>query len=260
MLDLIAGPWVGEFGWELFGWQGVLRNLAPDYDKVIVYGKPGHAYLYEDFADEYINFIPRGKEPNMWMNGTTNFLPPFHSKKALWIKPQQFTFIENPPQQAFMRYGTQGVPKEIDIVYHARSLTKYGSGYMTWDDKNWMELLNGFDRHTIACIGAEDGASYYSGADFRGANIKVTCDILSRTKVLVGPSSGPIHLGSLCETPHVVWSGHYMNKDRYEAWWNPFNTKLRTIVPPDSPWENKVEWQPKPNQVAEKIEELLCEA
>jgi len=260
MMDLIAGPWIGEFGWELFGWQGVLRNIAEQYDKVIVYGRPGHDYLYNDFADEYIDFVPRNKEPNMWLNGRVNFQRPFHGRGALWIMPQQFALMKNAPQQSFINFGTERKKdeKQIDVVYHARSLTKYGSGYMTWDKKNWKELLERYDRCSIACIGTKDGADYYGGTDFRGVALSETCDILSNAKILVGPSSGPIHLGSLCLTPHVVWSGHYMNKGRYEEWWNPLKTPVRTIIPSDSPWSNNVEWQPRPQQVADKMEELLC--
>jgi len=25
---LIAGPWLGEFGWELFAWQGYVRYVS----------------------------------------------------------------------------------------------------------------------------------------------------------------------------------------------------------------------------------------
>ena len=33
---LIAGPWVGEFGWELFAWHGYVRTLAKQYDRIII--------------------------------------------------------------------------------------------------------------------------------------------------------------------------------------------------------------------------------
>lgn len=54
MKVLAAGPWVGEFGYELCRWQASLRYLAAYYDKVIVASRRGHDYLYKDFAAQYI--------------------------------------------------------------------------------------------------------------------------------------------------------------------------------------------------------------
>src|SRR4051794_29847562 len=50
---LIAGPFVGEFGWELMQWQGYLRQLSKFYSKTIVYGRHSSAYFYRDFATEF---------------------------------------------------------------------------------------------------------------------------------------------------------------------------------------------------------------
>lgn len=258
MIDLIAGPFAGEFGWELCAWQGVLRAMAPQYKRVIIYGQPGHQYLYEDFMDEYVEFVPQGKEPNMWMNEGTRFVLPSHHKRALWIKPQQFAFRNNAPEQVFMRYGINA--KRTAVAYHARSLKKYGSDYMNWGDRNWKELLERYSDKDIVCIGSKDGADYAGGEDLRGASLQETCDALSRCSVLVGPSSGAIHLGSLCATPHVVWSGHYKNKGRYEEWWNPFHTPVKAICPEHSPWDAKIMWQPKPLEIAKEIEAFLCAA
>lgn len=255
-MDLIAGPWVGEFGWELFGWQGVIRDMSERYNRTIIYGRPGHQFLYEDFMDEYVEFVPQGTEPNMWLNEGTKFELPGHHKNACWIKPQQFAFMPNAPHQNIIRYGVE--TDRTMIAYHARNLTKYGSGYMNWSSWNWKKLMERYAR--VVCIGSKKGADYIGGEDLRGAPINETCDALSRCSVLIGPSSGAIHLGSLCGTPHVVWSGHYKNKARYEQWWNPLKTPVRTICPEDSPWDKKIMWQPEPGEIATKVEELLCAA
>ncbi|GAG44278.1 unnamed protein product, partial [marine sediment metagenome] len=47
---IIAGPFVGEFGWELFSWQGYLRGKAKRGQHVFVFCRRGNAYLYKDFA------------------------------------------------------------------------------------------------------------------------------------------------------------------------------------------------------------------
>jgi hypothetical protein len=255
MMDLIAGPWVGEFGWELFAWQGVLRNMAEGYKRIIIYGRPGHEALYADFMDEYREFIPQGNEPNMWLNEGTTIEVPRHDKRALWIQPQQLAFMPNAPQQAFIRYGGEKQRNGV-LVYHARYLDKYGSDYMNWGKDNWEKLLERYG--PIICIGSKGGALYAGGEDMRGAPLFEVIDLLAEAETLVGPSSGPIHLGSLCGTPHVVWSGHIVNKGRYENWWNPLKTRVRTIMPEDSPWTEKKQWQPTPDEVAEEVAQLCA--
>ena len=146
------------------------------------------------------------------------------------------------------------------MAYHARSLKKYGSDYMNWAPENWAALLERFADREVICIGAKDGADYFGGLDLRGTSLKETCDALSRCAVLVGPSSGAIHLGSLCNTPHVVWSGHHKNKARYEEYWNPFRTPVKAICPVASPWDAKMVWQPKPEEIVVEMEKMLCAA
>jgi len=36
MKKLIAGPWVGEFGWELFAWQAYVRALSRNFDHTTI--------------------------------------------------------------------------------------------------------------------------------------------------------------------------------------------------------------------------------
>ena len=42
---LIAGPFVGEIGWELFGWQARLRRLSKFFQETIVIGKEHCRFL-----------------------------------------------------------------------------------------------------------------------------------------------------------------------------------------------------------------------
>lgn len=51
---IFAGPWVGEFGWEITRWQAGVRKAASELGdcRVIVAGYPGRHALYE-YADEY---------------------------------------------------------------------------------------------------------------------------------------------------------------------------------------------------------------
>ncbi len=45
--NLFAGPYAGEFGYELMQWQGFVRARRPYYENVPVLTYPGRVYLYE---------------------------------------------------------------------------------------------------------------------------------------------------------------------------------------------------------------------
>ena len=67
MSRLIAGPWVGEFGWELFLWQGYVRSLSKYFKETICIGRDSSHYLYKDFCTKYIAFNKRTGSSNMWL-------------------------------------------------------------------------------------------------------------------------------------------------------------------------------------------------
>ena len=54
---LLAGPWVGEFGWELFVWQAYIRSLSEIYDETYVICRKSSEPLYKDFTDKFINIF-----------------------------------------------------------------------------------------------------------------------------------------------------------------------------------------------------------
>ena len=50
---------IGEFGYELFNWQGVIRKWASenkkDGDEIVVCSRKGLDLIYEDVCDYYID-------------------------------------------------------------------------------------------------------------------------------------------------------------------------------------------------------------
>ena len=67
---------------------------------------------------------------------------------------------------------------------------------------------------------------------------------MNKSKLIVGPSSGPMHMASLCGLKHLVWSTEY-NRVRYERDWNPFKTEV--IFHSDGGWN------PNPETIKEII-------
>lgn len=239
-LKIFAGPWVGEFGWELFAWQGILRAVARDnkYKKFAVCGRKGHAYLYEDFATEYINYDPPSTETNMWMCEGASYN--YNGKYDVVIKPDNYLS----QKQEFIRFGEKfGEKFGYDILIHARSTDKCKTGYRNWDRDKWDEFVTHFPSANIASVGTSDGALHIEGTDDkRDISLKDLSDLMANSTVLVGPSSGPIHLGSLCGLPHVTWSPKnasivMSNKDRYERVWNPLDTPVTFV---ESGWNPEV--------------------
>ena len=67
---LIAGPWVGEFGWELFAWQAYVRALSRHFEETIIICRANSTALYRDFATRTIVYNPPpGTADSFFMHG-----------------------------------------------------------------------------------------------------------------------------------------------------------------------------------------------
>lgn len=211
----------------MFAWQGFLRFLAHQekHDRFTVGCRSGHNYLYEDFATDFVNYDPESKQTNMWMCEEWWHDDP--EGYDLIVRPQDCRMFK----REFIKYGKKG-KVGYDILIHARSTDKCNTGHRNWDKVQWDEFVNKYLDMTIASIGTHDDALHIDNTDdMRGLPLDKLCDLLADSNVLVGPSSGPIHLGSLCGIPHVTWSpverdGIMSNKERYEKEWNPHNTPV----------------------------------
>ena len=110
-MNLIAGPYDHEFGHELFSFQGRVRYLSNDYDKVAVCTKPQMQFLYEDFAHEFIPFTD-SLDRNLYTN--TNFV----DKASFKLKRAAINIKE---KQKFIKYGKK-VDEFYDIIFLNQSL------------------------------------------------------------------------------------------------------------------------------------------
>ena len=250
---LLAGPWVGEFGWELLCWQGLVRNMSRKYDGTIVACRYSSRALYEDFADEFIDVETNSMETdgpkchgedigilsklgnvtcNKWM---------FPEKLKWRMESGGVPVVDN---QEFIVYGEEFEKNNKYVVIHARSTDKVGQGERNWSDNNWAQLVMSRPEYEFISIGTRDASYHIQGTiDCRGSYLKEVFEILRHTRYIIGPSSGPMHLASLCGTNQLVWSGHERNYDRYTKLWNPHNTD---VVYLDT-------WQPTVAQVLEAM-------
>ena len=238
MKTLIAGPWVGEFGWELFAWQAYIRSLSRKFDKTVIISRENSKAIYDDFADKFIAYDPssgipdsffipnfdiraclkeittQGKIPKEYLGkGTTLFLPrrigfPPHTHYEQGVVFGKFMI-----KPEYISFGEKNKSK-YDYIFHIRNreLRKEDN----WSLKNWIKLRELLGEARVACIGTYKESATIPGVDdLRGVNLKSLMEIMKNSKYAFGSSSGPLHLAALCGLPHVVWSIP-ANKIRYE--------------------------------------------
>ena len=253
MKTLFAGPWAGEFGYELFEWQGKLRAMAKDFDKVIVSSRSGNEILYEDFCDEFVPFdtsLAKCSEyfnEQAYMDKCDEFIESNGVKADKIIRNSDFQH-----KQKFVKYGNVDPSKAYDIVIHARLFNKY-KGTRNWRIEKWtkmIQMLLEFRSDLKICsIGVSEVAKHISNTDNKmDIPLRELTDILASSKLCVGQSSGPMHLASLCGCKHLVWSSK-KNRERYLREWNPFNT--------DVVFYQKERWNPNVDSILNLIKDNL---
>jgi len=252
---LLAGPWVGEFGWELFCWQGFIRDLSRDYEKTIVIGRPTNAFLYEDFA-EFVPFDPESFETDAWRcnnaksaNELVNSIP--HDQYFSGQFDIGFRYASNhglitmgqSDEQEFHQYSSDITDEGYDVILHGRN--KSTGSERNWSLEQWEKLVSIIpDDLSIACIGNDEAFHIEGTEDKRNIDLETLCAIMKNSKVIAGPSSGPMHFASLCGLKHIVWSEDF-NRERYQKLWNPFKTKVI--------YYSADGWNPDPNDIKDLI-------
>jgi hypothetical protein len=272
-MKLFAGPFCGEFGWEIMTWQAHLRAIAPDYDEVIVCCPENHTALYADFASEAYKCDPSNTvKANMWMNDgqDESALKEFMEDSgyngdrlltpaALWkpyIEKSRWDQLIAIKPQEFIEFGNNDTG--FDVIYHARKRDDWDSGFRNWKYNHCEKVLNDFDMSSVAAIGTKEHSIHIKGThDLRDAPLSEVMDVLRSSNVFVGPISGPTHLATLCGLPQVTWATKQEHKERIEKKWNPFNTPTSVICSEDWVWKNRVNWHPEVEQVVERIGEYL---
>jgi hypothetical protein len=260
---LIAGPFLGELGWELMQWQGYLRQLSKFYSTTIVYGRDSSAYFYKDFATEFraVNvaswdtdlYILHNYDYDSWANQFRDV--------DLLVADNRCLGLRSLFDQHFVPFGEPQSENAYDILIHARAIPNLEGNPTKWTRnwalENWNELCNSLKSYRLAAVGVPALSYCPDGAlDLRGVETEKLCSILASSRCCIGPSSGVMHLASLCRTPHFVWNattdypwfGGSISY-RYMRSWNPFGTKVRVLT--------EKGWQPSPTFVRSELVKFL---
>jgi len=265
---LLAGPFVGELGHELMSWQSYVRALSRKYDKTIVITRSLNGALYTDFADEIHYYTPSTNKANhskcvddmpedYYEQFDYDDIIPANTTIAKWLPGKGVWINRNIFPRGMLpewkKFGNIGTAEKYDILLHCRSTNKLNSGVRNYGLDNWMELVRlvkeGCYGMRIACVGMEDASLWIPKTDdLRGVGIQRLMDLMANASLVVGSSSGPMHLSSLCGTPHLVISDK-INRKRYLEDWNPFDTKCIFV----DEWR----WKPPPQEIEKLIREFF---
>lgn len=270
---LIAGPWVGEFGWELFCWHAYVRALSKYFDKTIIISSKHSQFLYIDFCDKFIGFDPEQgsykdsyykvgfKENSQLLNELLKEEEySRENQKITLFKPRR---IGDPPRTHYSQsfdFGPYSIKPEYikfgkkskesnNIIIHARNRSLRPQD--NWSEKKWKKLVDKLIKtgYNIVSIGLIKEAMHIEGSqDMRECNQDELLDLLASAKCIFGPSSGAMHLASLCGCPQIVWTTNY-NFDRYTKNWNPHRARVLFL--------SEYGWQPEPEYVYKGFKEFI---
>ena len=261
MADTLCALNVGERG-HIFMWHAKVRGLASRYKKVIVASHHDLGPLFDDFAHEFRG-VRLGCDSDMDgpYEPTAEDIAKIGAALAgenmeilarvdsHYVKAQQEGFV-------FRKFGRADPKYAGMIVLHARGRA-LGADH-NWAVGKWPELINslrsrGID-NPIAFIGRPDLSTWCPGGmDLRGMEFSELLTLLRNAAVIVGPSSGPIHLASQCGCKQVTWNGDEGReadiRQRYMVAWNPFGTPCKVL--------DRWTWQPTVEEVASATKEML---
>jgi hypothetical protein len=242
-------------------WQGYVRSLSAGYKETICFGPEGHQALYEDFAARYVPVVNiPGVKDCWWVEGA----------KAEMLRLDKivraYEGAHRTPHglvpiafQSFIRFGDSSKAEaRYDVLFHIRGPAgkrKNHAWNLRMADQVGKTLLE--QGYKGAVIGTKEDAEVIAGFDdLRGIELKKLMDLIAASRVVVGPSSGPMHLASLCGTPHVVWTDRQYycaakctNRTRYETVWNPLRTQVEVI--------DEFGWNPPVDEVMKRIKKFL---
>lgn len=236
---LIAGPFVGELGWELMEWQGFVRRLRRAYRKTVVISYPNSQCLYEDCEFWPHSMLLKDSGPG-YGNWPRKRMLDLAAQCAADLKQTSFRVFLPVYLNKISRRVIGGQeflsPRELrqasadfDIAFHFRNFQRAGDDYKNYP----LDQAAAIVRYClgkgwrVCCIGHPEMAACPAGAqDCRSAGLSETMQILRRVRIVAGGSSAPMHLASLCDLPIVVWTGPPFTVDRYFDSWNPHGSRV----------------------------------
>jgi len=264
---MFYGPYIGEFGHEIAN-AGLVRKLSRQYKRVMICSRAAREALYSDFADE---FVAHDIHCCGVCNMATSDTQPTRLELDKWVpKGVDLDVIQPTPMDT--RNGCNLIREQAEHIVYGRVRPEFGGAVVVharwrpyapqrnWPAAQWHRLTRWLFaelRCRIVCIGTVEHAITVEGAlDMRRAPLAEQMDVLRSARCAIGPSSGPMHLASMCKCPHLVWCGGGQGERSktaglYQEGWNPHGTLARTF--------ECANWQPSFDTVLGQVRAFLKE-
>ena len=264
---LFAGPFVGEFGWELLNWVSKIRYLAQFYERTVVISRPWTEFLYQDFA-EFRPWDPGSSDTDDFQCfnsdgyfGSQHFDADERDSVINFVRYDHKVsqILAGLPDAHFRYQGNKGT-QQVDYVLHMRTETSNPSGNTTKASRNyplpyWREIVDHLGPENCVCIGSKSGAVCIDGVkDLRGIPLYDLAGLMSSARMVIGPSSAPAHFASLVGAPQVVWTQRFAgwtnlgNEAKFLFSANPWNSAVRVVAGDH--------WAPDPDFILEACSSL----
>ena len=264
---MIVAPFLGEFGWLVAMWVPWLRHIRKDLHRgapeFIVLCEPGQEFLFEDFATEVRALdlkvtVTRRDCQNAWLRDQGPVRAEHYvdivqricgrTPKSQIITPAALPVAwpkgECPrlKRAEHFRYVEHDDSTSWQIAMHVR----HHAGKQeerNWPRENAEDVVATLSQsgYEVSAVGHPDHSICPLGpSDQRTDDVRVTCGVFAKSILVMGPSSGPLHLANYCDTPALWWSKNVKDVDRYGSHWNPFG--LQNLRVKDS-------WRPSADDI-----------
>lgn len=261
MRILYCYPYYGELGWELANWvphvAWVMKEHGP-FDHSVAWVRLGHESLYRGIdkfcvADNYEGQT-EGNAFVLHCHEAYDFYHEQCRQAELMVKKLEsegHTVVTVRLPQQYYRYHRYKDKRLVEpliasdellakwsssicqnaVIFHLRainrSVKKNTPAHLYRAAADWARK---HDRQFVT-VGRTGG--YQPGFPIEGTNLLNKTDlgdliaILNLGGMVVGSSSGPMHMAAIADVPHVVWGGGRGEvRARYLKNWNPFNTPV----------------------------------
>ena len=274
---LVAGPFVGELGWEVISWQPMVRGIykSKPWAKCVVYTGPGRKLLYPFAEVRTLPDVPDHESECMVWHDLGRYKDELKALidrmteqvKAEFEKHTLFSYTSL--ERLNYEYYERGLPdllrgdgtlpfdlgsclnpfyKTAVLCIRDRDL----GGVRNWDYENWYELAEMLLEHsnvvTVGIVRRPDEWGMPDGVIdlVNQTSIDDCVNIFAGACDLAIGTTGTIHIASRCGTDHLVWGSEKTVVRCAETNW--FGARHKCYS-----WG----WDPEPEQLAEAADEFL---
>lgn len=254
---IVAGPWDGEFGWEMMRWHAGVRKVFkenPDKYKIAISSIGRHPFyekadVFYGIPDDYFERVGRDgvfKQAHFVMTRKTVEGDPMKPYKEHLNKLVQAIIPKTPSvtrvspktarqDQCFeqLTANTTKYSDEMDKPYIVIAPRKRQfNAHKNWPVENWKTLIAALNKKyglAAIAIGTPEEVKPFNDVVASKEEDIVSCvDLLSNAEFAVCPESGMGYLSLLCGCMTVVF-GKGVWRRRYTFGENPLGSPIRYL-------------------------------